>query len=196
MEANNPIFTLKKFIDTFYKLELEDWDEFAKLWEPYSARRKALLTKVDETEKYLYFVLDGIQRIYSIDKDGREATIIFTYAPSFGGVIDSLITQTKSNFYYEALNSSSFLRISIADLQLIMLTRPKIALMVNYGISAALGGLLTRLAELQSLSSEEKFKTLLNRSPHILKLVPHKYLANYLGIDPTNFSKLINSVLI
>ena len=32
--------------------------------------------------------------------------------------------------------------------------------------------------------------------PHLLQLVPHKYLANYIGIDATNFSKLINSVRI
>jgi hypothetical protein len=36
----------------------------------------------------------------------------------------------------------------------------------------------------------------LQRSPHILQLVPHKYLANYLGIDATNFSKLLNRVRI
>ena len=60
----------------------------------------------------------------------------------------------------------------------------------------AFSGVMLRLVELQSFSSEEKFRTLMRRSPHILQLVPHKYIANYLGIDPTNFSKLINSVKI
>jgi hypothetical protein len=55
---------------------------------------------------------------------------------------------------------------------------------------------LQRLAELQCFSSEEKFRSLLQRSPHILQLVPHKYLANYLGIDATNFSKFINRIRI
>jgi hypothetical protein len=50
--------------------------------------------------------------------------------------------------------------------------------------------------ELQCFSSEEKFKALLRRSPHILGLVPHKYLADYLGINATNFSKLLNSIRI
>jgi hypothetical protein len=36
----------------------------------------------------------------------------------------------------------------------------------------------------------------LQRSPHILNLVPHKYLASYLGMDATNFSKLLGSVKI
>jgi hypothetical protein len=53
---------------------------------------------------------------------------------------------------------------------------------------------LARQAELQCFSAEEKFKTLLKRSPHLLQLIPHKYLASYVGIDPTTFSKLMGSV--
>ena len=59
-----------------------------------------------------------------------------------------------------------------------------------------MAGVLERLVELQCFSAEEKFRKLLRRSPHLLQLVPHKYLANYLGMDATNFSKLINKVKI
>jgi hypothetical protein len=68
--------------------------------------------------------------------------------------------------------------------------------MVRIGLTHALAGVLERLVELECFSSEEKFKKLLHRSPHMLQLVPHKYLANYLGIEATNFSKLINKIRI
>ena len=68
--------------------------------------------------------------------------------------------------------------------------------LIQKGLVQALSGVLERLVEVQSFSSEERFLKLLKRSPHILQLIPHKYLANYLGIDPTNFSKLINKVRI
>jgi hypothetical protein len=55
---------------------------------------------------------------------------------------------------------------------------------------------LERLVELQTFSAEDRYKRLLQRSPHILQLVPHKYLASYLGMDATNFSKLINKIKI
>jgi len=77
-----------------------------------------------------------------------------------------------------------------------MASRPAIETMIRQGLSHALSGVLERLVELQCFSSEEKFRQLLRRSPHILQLVPHKYLANYLGIEATNFSKLINRVKI
>ena len=48
--------------------------------------------------------------------------------------------------------------------------------------------------ELMSLSAAEKFSVLLSRSPQLLQLVPHKYLASYIGLDATTFSKLMGRV--
>jgi len=61
-------------------------------------------------------------------------------------------------------------------------------------LSQTLAGVLARQIELQSLSAEQRFRALMARSPHLLQLVPHKYLASYLGLDPTNFSKFLGSI--
>jgi CRP-like cAMP-binding protein len=84
----------------------------------------------------------------------------------------------------------------VEELQRLMQKYQAIEILIRKGLSQTLSGVLERMTEVQCYSSEEKFKKLLQRSPHILQLVPHKYLANYLGIDPTNFSKLINKVKI
>jgi CRP-like cAMP-binding protein len=187
---------LKTLIDAIYPIGNKDWEEFSLIWKKHSAKRKETLTAVGETEKYLYFIIDGIQRVYYFDDQQREATIVFTYSPSFGGVIDSFILQHPSKYYYETLTPSVFLRASISDLRELMQKHPSIQLLISQGITQSLSGVLERLVELQCYSSEERFKKLLQRSPHILQLIPHKYLANYLGIDPTNFSKFINKVKI
>ncbi|HTE25917.1 cyclic nucleotide-binding domain-containing protein [Flavitalea sp.] len=57
-------------------------------------------------------------------------------------------------------------------------------------------GTLERQVELMSFTAEEKFRTLLKRSPHVLQIIPHKYLASYLGLDPSTFSKLLSTVRI
>lgn len=172
------------------------WKSFAAIWEPFTARRKELLTIAGEKEKYLYFVADGVQRVYYDDAEGREATLVFTYAPSFGGVLDALMMQVPSRYYYETLTPSVFLRAPAEKLFEVMAKHSDLEILVRKGVTGAMAGVLERLAEVQSFSSEERFRSLLKRSPHILQLVPHKYLANYLGIDPTNFSKLINAVRI
>ncbi|MDJ1483326.1 Crp/Fnr family transcriptional regulator [Cytophagaceae bacterium YF14B1] len=191
-----PIDLLKQLIDYSYPLPDKDWEIFSKIWTSFSAKRKEVLTHVGEKEKYLYFVVDGVQRVYYFDDQDREATLVFTYSPSFGGVLDALLLQQPSRYFYETLTPSVFLRASATDLLELTEQSRAIELLVRQGLVQALAGVLERLAELQCYSSEEKFRKLLQRSPHILQRVPHKYLANYLGIDPTNFSKLINKVKI
>ena len=126
----------------------------------------------------------------------KDATIVFTYPYSFGGVVDSFLLQGPSKYFYESLTPSKFLRTSFHQFEKTTEEYPGINALFNKFIHQAFSGLLDRMVELQLFSAEERFKTLLNRSPHILQLVPHKYIANYLGMDPTNFSKLLNTVRI
>ena len=188
--------TLKTVIDSTSPLTNDSWEAFSGIWRPFSAKRKEILTVANERERYLYFVLEGVQRVYYFDDQSRESTLVFTYAPSFGGVLDALMLASPSKYYYETLTPSVFLRASITDLQPLIDTRPDVATLIRLGVTSALSGVLERLVELQTFSAEDRFKQLLRRSPHILQLVPHKYLANYLGIDATNFSKFINRMKI
>jgi CRP-like cAMP-binding protein len=187
---------LRSLVNAVQPLSEEDWLAFSSIWKPFQARRKEIVTTVGELEKHLYFVIEGVQRVYYLDDQNREATIVFTYSPSFGGVVDSLLLEQPSRYYFETLTPSKFLKTSYSELKSLMNERPAIERMVRLGLTQTLSGVMERLVEVQCFSSEDKFRKLLLRSPHILQLVPHKYLANYLGIDPTNFSKLVNKVRI
>jgi len=175
-------------------LEGEAWDDFADIWSPFEAKRKTILTAEGDTEKYVYFVLDGVQRAYAVSDDGREATLVFTYPYSFSGVADSFLLQQPSRYFFETLTPSVFLRATFRQLDEVMLKHHAVERMLRLAISHTLAGVLVRQIELQSFTAEQRFRSLLKRSPHILNLVPHKYLASYLGMDATNFSKFLGSI--
>ena len=187
---------LHKLTMAIHPLETAEWEAFAKVWLPFSASRKELLTAANDTERYLYVVIQGMQRVFYLDDENREATLVFTYAPSFGGVLDSFLLQQPSRYFYETLTPSVFLRASYRDVETLMQQYKGVEVLIRKGVTAATSGVLERLVELQCYTAEQRFRKLLERSPHILQLIPHKYLANYLGMDPTNFSKLMNKVRI
>jgi CRP-like cAMP-binding protein len=187
---------LQKTINNIHPLTEEDFKQFYALLKPFSAKRKEILTHAGTEEKYLYFVVDGLQRMYYLDEQNREATLLFTYTGNFGGVLDSMMNHKPSKFYYETLSPSTFLRASFQQVESLAQSNPEIGILIQKGLIGAFSGVLERLVEIQCFSSEEKFRQLLQRSPHILQIVPHKYLANYIGIDVSNFSKLVNSVRI
>lgn len=196
MEMAKALEHLKKQIFAVHPLHENEWDDFASIFKPLEAKRKTVLTKAGETERHLYFVLEGVQRGFYMHDDGREATIVFTYPFSFSGIADSFLTQQPSRFFLETLTASSFLRTEYKQVNELLQRYPNFQACMFKALSYTFAGVLERQIELQCFSAEEKFKALLKRSPHVLHLIPHKYLASYLGIDATNFSKLLSTVRI
>lgn len=188
--------TLTDFVQKIHPLTADELSAFCSNWQPLTVKRKTILTAAGETERYLYFVQQGIQRAFYIGEGNKEATIVFTYPPSFSGVADSFLTQTPSLYFLETITASNLLKISYQQVLLLQQQYPGIQQLIFKATAHALKGALQRHIELQCFSNEEKFKTLLKRSPHILNLIPHKYIASYIGMDATNFSKLINTVSI
>lgn len=185
---------LKQFVQQIHPIPEAELERFTANWQPLTVKRKTILTAAGETERYVYFVLEGLQRAFYMGDGNKEATIVFTYPPSFSGVADSFLTQTPSLYFLETLTASRFLRISYDEVDQLVNDSPVIRQFLFKATAIALKGALHRHVELQCFTNEEKFRTLLQRSPHILNLVPHKYLASYLGMDATNFSKLLGSV--
>ncbi len=194
MELSAALNQLKQTTFAIHPLNDIVWEEFAGIWQPFSARRKTVLTTVGETEKHLYFVTKGVQRAFTMTANDREATIVFTYPYSFSGILDSFLLQTPSKYYLETLTQSHFLTTTYQQVEVLMARHHQFETMIRKSLSITISGLLERQTELQCYSAEQKFTTLLNRSPHILHLIPHKYLASYLGLDATTFSKLLATV--
>lgn len=188
--------SLHQFVNQICPLPSQSWEAFQSIWEGYSADKKQLLTEAGTPEKHLYFVLEGVQRVYYWDGEDKEATLVFTYPPSFAGVLDAFLLETPSRYYFQPLQKSLFLRTTSQQLKKLTAQDPHVSQLIQKGVYSALEGVLARLVELQCFSSEEKFRKLMQRSPHLLQIVPHKYLANYIGIDVSNFSKWMNKIKI
>jgi CRP-like cAMP-binding protein len=185
---------LHDFVNRIHPLKMEEWEAFSSIWSFVNYKRKTVLTAAGETERHLYFVLEGVQRAFYVDSDHPEATIVFTYPYSFSGIADSFLTQLPSKYFLETITASKMLRTNYQQVQQLMDKYHNFERWVRLATSHSLMGVLERQVELLSFGAEEKFKTLLSRSPHVLQIIPHKYLASYLGIDPSTFSKLLATV--
>ena len=185
---------LLDFVRQIYPLPDNDLEAFSAIWEAVTVKRKTVLRSPGETERNLYFVLEGVQRAFHIDEEENEQTIVFTYPYSFSGIADSFLTQTPTLYFLETLTHSVLLKTSYNQLSCLMEISHATERMILKTTALALKGVIERQIELGSYSAEKKFTTLLHRSPHLLQIIPHKYLASYLGIDPATFSKLIGRV--
>jgi CRP-like cAMP-binding protein len=158
-------------------------------------KKGEIITPEGSIQRELLVVEEGVQMSY-FNNDGKMHVIGFTYAPSISGIPDSFLFQRPSKYTLQALTGSRFQAISFERLQQLFDEAPVIERLFRKIGEAILAGLIDRHLELQAYTIEQRFRLFAQRSPHLFQLVPHKYIANYLRIDPTNFSKLYNSVRI
>lgn len=184
---------MKAFLQKIHPVPEAILDEYLSHWKPVSFKRKELITREGETERYMYFVLEGIQRSYHL-QDGKEHVMAFTYPPSFSGIPESFIQQKPSRLFLECITASNLLRIPHTNHQAQLQKHRELETLFRIGTEFLLIGVLERHYELLAFDIEARFKIFAQRSPHLFNMVPHKHLASYLRIDPTNFSKLLGSV--
>ncbi len=183
---------LKQFLSHLFRGEEGILDDYIALWQPCSAKRKEILTAEGEVERKLYFVLEGIQRSYYLH-EGKEHTLTFTYPPFFTGLPDSFLTGRPARHFLECITASEFLYITKAQHEAQIQEHRSLETMMRRFTEEVLSGTLQRIHELQALSMEERFQAFMERNAALVNSIPHKYIASYLHIDPTNFSKLLKS---
>tara|TARA_R110002096_G_scaffold126532_2_gene273562 strand:+ start:51813 stop:52373 length:561 start_codon:yes stop_codon:yes gene_type:complete len=183
------------FLNQIYPVNPEILEIYISHWKENSVPKKTIMTAPGETERYMYFVLDGIQKSYYLKED-KQHIIAFTYKPSFSGIPDSFLTQSPSKYFLETLTDSKFLRISFDKHQELMKEHREIETLFRKATEYFLIGMVQRHYELMAFTIEERFRAFAKRSPHLLNMVTQKDIASYLRIDQTNLSKLLNSIKI
>lgn len=184
--------TLRIMFQQIEPLEAAAMEALLTGWEPVPFKRNEILTQAGQVQRDMYFMVEGLQRSYYI-KDGKEHVIAFTYPPSFSGIPESFLTGLPSNYFLQALSDGQMLRLSAERLASACKAHPSIERLLRIATAQVLGGLVQRHYELLACTMEERFIAFMERSAHLINLVPHKQLASYLGMDPTNFSKLLNT---
>lgn len=179
------------FLQQIHPLEREVLQDYLSHWEEVRCARREVLVAEGQTEKYLYFVLEGIQRSF-FSKDGSEHVIHLTHPPALMAVPESFLLQQPSRYTLECITPSHLLRISFQQHQAMMDKHPEVERLIRKALEMIVVDMVQRHHELMAYTIEERFAALMQRKPELINLVPHKYLASYLRIDPSNFSRLLN----
>lgn len=184
---------MKDFFNEIHLINQDLLDGYISEWTQYNVPKKTVMTAPGETERYMYFVLDGVQKSYFLNEE-KQHIIAFTYSPSFSGIPESFLTQTPSKYFLETITDSSFLRLSFDKHQRIMQKHREVETLFRKATELLLIGMIQRHYELMAFDIRQRFKIFAQRSPHLFNMVSHKDLASYLNINSTNFSKLFNTI--
>lgn len=182
-----------EYFKLFHDIGTADHDLLTRNLKTKTFKKGDFITLAGQTQRELYFVKTGVQMSY-FDTDNKTHVIAFTYPPNLCAIPESFSFQIPSKYFLTCLTDSELDYITFDELQKLFDQSQQIERLFRRMTEAVLAGIINRHIELHSMTIEERYKTFCQRSPHLLQLVPHKHIASYLGIDPTNFSKLFNTV--
>jgi CRP-like cAMP-binding protein len=180
---------LQKYIDQFIDLPAEELEALINSIEVRSVDKKVRLTDINETEKYLYFVIKGLARKFFykgkeeiITQIAREGELISSSVSYFSGM--------PSGYVIETIEPTTFYSLHHDRAEQLYIRYPKLERLSRLIITELF--LQKEVWELERIrfSTKERFLRFMTDNPDLFQRVPQKYLASYLNIKPETFSRL------
>ena len=180
---------VRSTIHRYVTLSDAEWQRIAPLWHERAFSKGAYICATGEVEEWFCIVKSGVQRL-SFFHDGNDVCVGFAYDGSWCGEYASFVSRKPARFDVKAVTDSVLIGIRHADLQQLY---TELNCMERFGrliLEELLIGRAVREIEQLSLSAEERYDRLVQRSPQLLQLVPQKDIASYLRMTPETFSRL------
>lgn len=180
---------IRKYIENITEINDEDWEFFSsklqKKWYP----KKSIIAEIDEVENHISFIEKGIVRLL-IPKEEDEITYGFSFENEFISAYDSFLTQTPSQYQLETLVETSLLSITYSDLQKVY-EHTKIGNLIGRLVAERLFIIKSnRALSLLNDSAEKRYFNLFTERPNLIKEIPLKYIASYIGVTPQSLSRI------
>jgi CRP-like cAMP-binding protein len=162
---------------------IKKWSHFAEL------KRNDFLVSKGQTETNLYYVASGSMRIFYPVKD-EEICAGFAYDHNLICSYPSFIKQLPSDYAIQALTTTKIRFIKRAEFYALFKLHHEIESAWRMLEEEALVGKIEREVEMLTFTPEERYKRLMDRSPHIFQIIPRKYIASYLRMSPETLSRI------
>ncbi len=179
---------LRKFIENYISLSTDEWKQIAGCFEKRIIEKGEVILQEGKVCKHLYFLESGLFHFY-INKNGNNITKFFTEAPYFFTSQASFNAQKPATESIQAIEKSIIWQISykqVNDLYKLRIWTDfarKIIQEVQFFTEEI-------LEELQTETAEFRYEKILKNNPALLKRIPLKTLASYLGIAPQSLSRI------
>lgn len=186
---NQTMSSLFQYFKNFNSLSKEAEEAIAGISNIISIKKNKDLQPIGYTCKTIYFINKGVARIY-YHKDGIDITEGFYFENNIIARVESLFTGKPSRKAIQILEDAEIVAIDAIALFKLYDKFPEIERLFRKIFEAGHVDTLNRIEGIQFHTAEERYKALLNEANDVLKKVPLKYVASYLGITQVSLSRI------
>jgi CRP-like cAMP-binding protein len=180
---------LLRFFDRFQPIPSAAQEAIREICSVIYLKKNEELQPIGHTCRTIYFVKKGIARIYYY-KDGIDVTESFSFENSIIARVESLFTEKPSRKAIQIVEDADIIAINATKLFKLYDTHPQIERLFRKIFEKGYVETVNRIESLQFHTAEERYLALLQESPDVLRRIPLKYIASYLGITQVTLSRI------
>jgi CRP-like cAMP-binding protein len=178
------------YVEEILTLPEGDKESIRRSFKPFFVPKDTIIERAGEVPEYHNFIVSGYMRNFHLDKDHNEITTDLNNGPRFFTSYTYFMNRTVSNENLHCITDCELLRINRDDVEA---GANHSKTQKDYTIQILQKHLQedkNRINDMATLTAEERYLKFLKEKPNIIKHVPLRYIASYLGITQRHLSRL------
>jgi CRP-like cAMP-binding protein len=158
-------------------------------------KKKQYLLRQGSVCRFHTFVCSGCLRSYRIDDKGNEH--IFSLSPANHWVSDrvSLVTDTPSNEFIDALEDSAIIQLSADSFKTLLKDIPNFDALNTKITADDCDTSRDRIYMMLSHQAEERYRQFIRRFPQLHQRIPIYMIASYIGVSRETLTRIRSNII-
>lgn len=183
---------LLNYLETFLPLSKRSKRAIEGICDIVLMDKNAELQPIGHTCRTIYFMRSGIARIFYY-RNGKDITEYFAFENNIIARAESLFTGRPSKKAIQVLEDSEIIAINATKLFELYDLHPEIERLFRLIFESAYVDTIHRMENFQFHSARERYLMLLDTTD-LVKRIPLKHIASYLGITQVSLSRIRASI--
>lgn len=181
---------IRTYLNYIHPLPNEVYQHFIALFEERQYPKGSYFAEENNYEAKFGILIKGVTRAFFRNKDGIEYNKTFDVPLSIIGAYSSLVTGQKNLINIQVLTNSTIL---VADYPTIVNLYNQYPALERFSRKLSEGYFVAkekREIELVLLDADARYEIFKNTFPTLEQLIPQYHIASYLGVTPTQLSRI------
>jgi len=183
---------LLQSITKYIQLDSDEENYFLSLLQVRKFKKKQFVSQEGDINTSGKFVVSGLLRLYSVDKNGFEHIIQFAPPGWWIGDLMSYVKKSPGNLVIDAIEETEVIEIPRDAIEMLYSNVPKFERYFRILAENALAAYQQRFSNSLSFSARERYAYFVQLYPSLFQHLAQKYIASFIGVTPEFLSKMLN----
>jgi CRP-like cAMP-binding protein len=181
---------LYKYLNSISPLQDTTWERIELLFSEKTIEKGGYFINEGETAKQVGFLKSGIIRAFYRNSEGLEYNKHFFTPNNLVGAYASLITSTPNKIIQQALTDCTILIVNYSEIVKLYEDFPDFERFGRRLAELYYVNKEQREIEIVLLDADKRYLIFQKEYPQLEQLIPQYHIASYLGITPTQLSRI------